>query len=160
MPAQFSISARQHAEALLVVRVIPWRHDLAIISAAGEIDTASVRLLQRALWQDLAACLVLDLSGVTFFGSAGLRALEGAVSRAFAERRRIGVVSASRPVLRPLRVFGIDTRVGVYPILADALREVPLSPSPPAGIDFAGGGRCAGTPDGARACPANSAAVR
>jgi anti-sigma B factor antagonist len=142
MPSQLSILARQRDEALLTVREIPWRHDLTIISAAGEIDTVSVRLLQRALWQGLPTCLVLDLSGVTFFGSAGLRALESAVSRAFAERRRIGVVSASRPVLRPLRIFGIDTRVGVYPILADALRELPLSPSPPAEIDFAGGPRC------------------
>ncbi|KDN21886.1 hypothetical protein DV20_13280 [Amycolatopsis rifamycinica] len=116
------------------MRHVPWRHDLSIITAAGEIDTDSVRLLQRALWQDLPAGLVLDLSRVTFFGSAGLRAVEGAVSRACAERRRIGIVSATRAVLRPLRIFGIDTHVGVYPILADALREVPLSPPPPVAI--------------------------
>ncbi|GHG41783.1 hypothetical protein GCM10017567_74400 [Amycolatopsis bullii] len=125
-------STHQYAETILTVRTIPWRHDLAIISAAGEIDTGSVRLLQRALWQDLPAGLVLDLSGVTFFGSAGVRAIEGAVGRARAERRRIGIVAAARPVLRPLRIFGVDTRVGIYPILADALREVPLSPPPPA----------------------------
>ena len=124
-------STRQYAETVLTVRTIPWRHDLVIISAAGEIDTGSVRLLQRALWQDLPACLVLDLTGVTFFGSAGVRAIEGAVSRARAERRRIGIVSAAHQVLRPLRIFGIDARVGVFPILADALREVPLSPPPP-----------------------------
>ncbi len=127
-------STRQHAETILTVRHVPWRHDLAIIAAAGEIDTASVRLLQQALPQDLPACLVLDLSRVTFLGSAGLRAIEGAVDRARAEHRRIGIVSATRPVLRPLRIFGIDTRVGIYPILADALREVPLSPSPPAAV--------------------------
>jgi anti-sigma B factor antagonist len=121
---------RQYAEVVLTVRRIPWRHDLAIISATGEIDTGSVRLLQRELWQDWPACLVLDLSGVTFFGSAGLRAMEGAVSRACAERRRLAIVSAARAVVRPLRIFGIDTRVGVYPILADALREVRLSPPP------------------------------
>ncbi|WP_051735961.1 STAS domain-containing protein [Amycolatopsis rifamycinica] len=127
-------SIRHHAEPILTVRHVPWRHDLSIITAAGEIDTDSVRLLQRALWQDLPAGLVLDLSRVTFFGSAGLRAVEGAVSRACAERRRIGIVSATRAVLRPLRIFGIDTHVGVYPILADALREVPLSPPPPVAI--------------------------
>jgi anti-anti-sigma factor len=127
-------STRQYAETILTVRHIPWRHDLAIITAAGEIDTGSVRLLQRALWQDWPACLVLDLSRVTFFGSAGLRALEGAVNRACAEHRRIGIVSATRSVLRPLRIFGIDTHVGIYPILADALREVPLSPPPTAAI--------------------------
>jgi anti-sigma B factor antagonist len=142
MPAPFSHSVcppiatkrkytYQHAETILTVRHVPWRHDLAIVIAAGEIDTTSVRLLQRALWQDLPACLVLDLHQVTFFGSAGVRALEGAVDRARAEHRRIGIVSSTRAVLRPLRIFGIDTRVGVYPILADALREVPLSPPPP-----------------------------
>jgi anti-sigma B factor antagonist len=125
-------STRQYAEPILTVRHIPWRHDLAIITAAGEIDTGSVRLLQRALWQDWPACLVLDLSRVTFFGSAGVRALDGAADRARAEHRRIGIVSSTRAVLRPLRIFGIDTRVRVYPILADALREVPLSPPPPA----------------------------
>ena len=127
-------SACRYAEAILTVRLIPWRHDLAIISATGEIDTGSVRLLQRALWQDLPACLVLDLSGVTFFGSAALHAIESAVSRACAERRRMGIVAAARPVVRPLRIFGVDTRVGVYPILADALREVPLAPPPGTGI--------------------------
>ncbi|WP_063607803.1 STAS domain-containing protein [Amycolatopsis rifamycinica] len=124
-------TTHQYAETILAVRTIPWRHDLAIICAAGEIDTGSVGLLQQALWQDLPAGLVLDLSGVTFFGSAGLRAIEVAVSRARAERRRIGIVAAARPVLRPLRIFGVDAWVGVYPILADALREVPLSPPPP-----------------------------
>ncbi|SFW86950.1 STAS domain-containing protein [Amycolatopsis australiensis] len=126
-------STRQYAETVLTVRTIPWRHDLAIISATGEIDTGSVRLLQRALWQDLPAGLVLDLSRVTFLGAAGLRAIEGVVTRARAERRRIGIVAAARPVLRPLRIFGVDTLVVVYPILADALREVPLSPPPVAG---------------------------
>ncbi|MEV4057064.1 STAS domain-containing protein [Amycolatopsis sp. NPDC049688] len=117
-------------EKVLTVRRIPWRHDLAIISAAGEVDARSVRLLHRALWQDLPACLVLNLSEVTYFAAAGVRALEGAVSRACAERRRIGIVAATRAVLVPLRISGIDTRAGVYPILADALREVPLSPPP------------------------------
>ncbi|WP_410586271.1 STAS domain-containing protein [Amycolatopsis sp. lyj-23] len=127
-------SIHQYAEMILTVRLVPWRHDLAIITAAGEIDTGSVRLLQRALWQDSPACLVLELSRVTFLGSAGLRALAGAASRARAEHRRIGIVSTTRAVLRPLRIFGIDTHVAVYPILADALREVPLSPPPTAAI--------------------------
>jgi anti-anti-sigma regulatory factor len=102
------------------------------------IDTGSVRLLQRALWQDWLVCFVLDLSRVTFFGSAGLRALEGAVIRACAEHRRIGIVSAARSVLRPLRIFDIDTHVGIYPILAAALREVPLSPPPTVAIPGVG----------------------
>ncbi|WP_103352171.1 STAS domain-containing protein [Amycolatopsis sp. CA-128772] len=124
-------SALRNADEVLTVRRIPWRHDLAIISAAGEIDTRSVRLLQRALWQDLPAGLVINLSEVTYFGVAGVRALEGAVSRACAERRRIGIVAATHAVLGPLRISGLDTRVGVYPLLADALREVPTSPPPP-----------------------------
>ncbi|WP_410569374.1 STAS domain-containing protein [Amycolatopsis sp. cmx-4-61] len=87
-------STPHYAEKALAVRRIPWRHDLVIVSAAGDVDTDSVRLLQRALWQDLPACLVLNLSEVTYFGSAGVRALEGAVGRA-------GAGSGSSP--RPAR---------------------------------------------------------
>ncbi|MEV6828247.1 hypothetical protein [Amycolatopsis sp. NPDC051102] len=56
------------------------------------------------------------------------------MNRACAEHRRIEIVSAARSVLRPLRIFGIDTHAGIYPILADALREIPLSPPPTAAI--------------------------
>jgi anti-sigma B factor antagonist len=48
-----------------------------VLSVLGEIDLVTVPGLEAAIAEHVAAapCLVLDLSGVTFFGSLGLAAL-------------------------------------------------------------------------------------
>ncbi|WP_410651440.1 STAS domain-containing protein [Amycolatopsis sp. cmx-4-54] len=104
--------------------------DLLILTVSGELDKATSPLLEQNLDRPLPAVTVLDLSRVTFLGVAGLRALEIAAARAVSERRRIGVVTAAAPVLRIFRLFALDVRVPVYPLLADAIRE--LTPKRPA----------------------------
>lgn len=101
------------------------RPDLLVIAAVGEIDLLSARSLQRALWQDMPAATVVDLSEVTFLSGAGLRVLEKAADRAHAERRRLGIVGATRPVVRLLRLIGLESRLPLYRALSDAVREVP-----------------------------------
>jgi anti-sigma B factor antagonist len=48
-----------------------------VLSVVGEIDLVTVPGLETAIAEHVAAtpCLILDLSGVTFFGSIGLAAL-------------------------------------------------------------------------------------
>ncbi|WP_414938252.1 STAS domain-containing protein [Amycolatopsis sp. cmx-11-51] len=100
--------------------------DLLILAVSGELDVTTSPLLQRKLNQPLPACTVIDLSGVTFLGAAGLGVLETACARTRAERRRMGLVTATSSVLRILRLFALDVRVPVYPRLSDAVREVAL----------------------------------
>ncbi len=109
---------------LLRVEQRPWRENLLVITVDGELDLSSAGQLERVLWQDLPRCTVLDLSGVTFLGATGFRPLENAADRAHLEHRRIGVVASTRPILRVLRMFGLDTRLPIYARLADAVREL------------------------------------
>ncbi|WP_414938765.1 STAS domain-containing protein [Amycolatopsis sp. cmx-11-51] len=122
---------RSSEDNLLEVRRIRWSEDLLVVSATGEIDLATAGRLERALWGDLPAATVLDLTEVTFLGVAGLRVIESAATRAHAERRATGVVASTRPVLRLLHLFGVDAHVPVYQYLATAIREVSMAvPAP------------------------------
>ncbi|WP_037305269.1 STAS domain-containing protein [Amycolatopsis orientalis] len=122
---------RPSEDHLLQVRRTRWNDDVLVVSADGEIDLATAGRLERELWHDLPATTVLDLTGVTFLGVAGLRVIESAAARARAERRAVGVVARTRPVLRLLHLFGVDAHIPVYQYLAHAIREVPkASPVP------------------------------
>ncbi|MEU8640150.1 STAS domain-containing protein [Amycolatopsis sp. NPDC048633] len=120
-----NVSPRQAAARILSVERAEVRPDLLVIGVAGEIDALSVRLLQHATWQDLAAVTVVDLSRVTFIGAAGLRALGQAARRAHAERRRLCLVTPAHPVSVVLLRFWDDDRVPLHPSLAEALRANP-----------------------------------
>jgi anti-anti-sigma factor len=91
---------------------------LVLVTAAGEIDAASVGDFRLVLAQ---ACgvgdkLVVDLSRVRFLSCAGLRALEEA-SR---ERPALSVVATGRLVLRAFDVSGVGEAVDVRPRLTEA----------------------------------------
>ncbi|EME63382.1 STAS domain-containing protein [Amycolatopsis decaplanina] len=116
---------RPTAENLLRVRRIRWSEDLLVVAAAGEIDLATAGRLEHALGGHLPAATVLDLTEVGFLGVAGLRVIESAAARARSERRTTGVVAGTRPVLRLLHLFGVDTHIPVYRHLDHAIVEVP-----------------------------------
>ncbi|RSM37632.1 anti-sigma factor antagonist [Amycolatopsis balhimycina DSM 5908] len=121
-------SFRQAAAKILSVKRAEVRPDLLVISAAGEIDALSVRLLQHATWQDLAPVTVLDLSRVTFLGAVGMRALGQVAQRAHVEGRRLCFVIPAHPVSVVLLTFWTDARVFLYPTLAEALEANPARP--------------------------------
>ncbi|MBW4721246.1 STAS domain-containing protein [Saccharothrix obliqua] len=91
--------------------------DVLVVSVAGEVDQDTAPRVRAAL-RGRAAALVLDLSAVTFFGSAGIRVLLDA----HREVAAFAVVAANRPVLRPLEATGLDC-------------HLPLCPSPAAALD-------------------------
>ncbi|MFI0797598.1 STAS domain-containing protein [Amycolatopsis lurida] len=103
---------------------IRWNEDLLVVAATGEIDLATAGRLERALRGRLPAATVLDLTEVGFLGVAGLRVIESAAARARSERRTTGVVTDARPVLRLLRLFGVDSHIPVYRHLDHAILEV------------------------------------
>lgn len=80
------------------------------VTAAGEVDTFTCPRLRSTLKAQLGAKpgkLVLDLSAVTFLGSAGLAALVEAQRSAHADRVALELIATSRAVRRPLEVTGL-----------------------------------------------------
>lgn len=98
-----------------------------VIRVSGEIDLNTVERFQQSLeTEPVSSALVVDLSAVTFFGSAGLGALVKATACAGRHRRLLRlVVDNNRAVLRPLQVTGLDQLLILYYTVEDAVRGYP-----------------------------------
>jgi anti-sigma B factor antagonist len=92
------------------------RPGCVVASVTGELDAASNPLLQQSLLRALRRAdreLVLDLSGVTFFGSAGVTALVWVSQHPEAAGKHVRVVATSRIVTGPLELTGLLDRLDV-----------------------------------------------
>jgi anti-anti-sigma factor len=93
------------------------RQDSTVVTARGDIDVVSA----PSLCLELAAALAthrevaLDLSQVTFMDCSGLRALVHARNLADERGGRLVVRGAGAPVLRLLRLTGLDRRLHPEP---------------------------------------------
>ena len=86
----------------------------ARIELAGELDLATGPDLEQALEAQLAQAvtdLVLDLRGVTFIDSSGLRVVLVASRSASDEGRRLIVVPGDGQVLRVIRLARVEDRL-------------------------------------------------
>ncbi|MFC9436020.1 STAS domain-containing protein [Nocardia sp. NPDC057030] len=95
----------------------------AVLTVSGEVDAVSAPQLQSGIDDALArkpAVLVVDLSAVGFFGSAGLSVLLLALDRLAKDRLR---VVASPQVRRPIEVTGLDGMLDLFETLQAALRS-------------------------------------
>ncbi|MFB8278036.1 STAS domain-containing protein [Nocardia colli] len=101
-----------------------------ILSLTGEIDMASAPQFQAAVddaLRDQPSTLVIDLSQVEFFGSAGLSVLLVAAESLPSGRLR---VVASPPVRRPIEVTGLDKLLSLHNTVDEALAvEEPRRPA-------------------------------
>ena len=94
-----------------------------VVAVSGELDMDTAPEVRAALATTLAddpPALVLDLSEVRFFGSAGLSLLLDV-------RRRVAafaVVANRRAVLRPIQLTAIGSLLSVFPAVEDALAWV------------------------------------
>jgi anti-anti-sigma factor len=101
--------------------------DVAVLALSGEIDSATAgatRLKTLAAVDARPAALVLDLSGVEFFGSNGIAIVLETAQRAELRGIRFTVVTAKHLVLRPLQVTGVDARLTIRPTLDAALDDL------------------------------------
>jgi anti-sigma B factor antagonist len=80
-----------------------------VIHVVGEIDTLTAPVLRSRLDEHLPAVrlLVLDLTDVTFLGSAGLAVLVGAKDEADRQHRTLRLVPGTRIVTRALEATGL-----------------------------------------------------
>lgn len=83
--------------------------ELRVLHVVGELDTLTAPLLQSRLLAQQAEVpnVVLDLSDVTFLGSAGLAVLVGAKDDADNRGCRLLLVPGSRIVKRALEATGL-----------------------------------------------------
>ncbi len=113
-----------------VVRFDVVRHgdDATVVHVVGEIDTLTAPVLRAQLDEHLplVPLLVLDLSDVTFLGSAGLAVLVAAKDAADARGHTQRLVCGSRIVVRALEATGLLTLFDV----ADGVPEALGSPAP------------------------------
>lgn len=81
-----------------------------IVRAAGEIDVATAPQVEVKLLDliDAGSAVVLDLHGVTFIDSSGLRALVTARQRAEEKSVSFSLAGRSQAVERLLQVTGLD----------------------------------------------------
>ena len=85
--------------------------DHAVVSVGGEVDLeTATRLGDAALeaLRDLSSHLVLDLSGVSFMDSTGLKVLLSLQRSAALAGGSLTVAGATRPVRRILTLTGLD----------------------------------------------------
>jgi len=96
---------------------------LAVVTVSGEVDMLTAPTLHEKIMEQLGGCevVVLDLSSVSFFGSAGLTALIEARQRAMDTGVDLKLVAGTRMVTRPMAISGIDGGFQMYDCLADAL---------------------------------------
>ena len=98
-----------------------------VLRADGEIDALTGTLFVDRIIETIetaAGTLVLDLTGVTFFGSAGIAALVEARNAARDQGLGLRVVCSDRAVLMPLTVAGVLDQFDVYADLDAAVTPV------------------------------------
>ena len=87
-----------------------------VIELAGELDLATAPIIEEAIAQAEATrppLLVLDLSGLTFMDSTGLRIVLAADAAARRETRRLVVVRGPDPVHRVFLMALLDRRLEI-----------------------------------------------
>jgi anti-sigma B factor antagonist len=107
--------------------VVQHGSDATVVHVVGEIDTLTAPVLRAQLDEHLPVVplLVLDLSDVTFLGSAGLAVLVAAKDSADARGHTLRLVCGSRIVVRALEATGLLTLFDV----ADGVPEALGSPA-------------------------------
>ncbi|HVV09893.1 STAS domain-containing protein [Amycolatopsis sp.] len=105
---------RSRAESVLSVEVRRAGSGLVVVRVLGEVDLLTAPRLAEALSRHSVPCIA-DLSGVDFFGAAGLEAL--------AKAQRAGTVLhvvCGASVRRLLELTGMSADVRVHGSLAEA----------------------------------------
>jgi anti-sigma B factor antagonist len=105
--------------------VVEYGDKAAVLHVVGEIDTLTAPLMRAQLENQVRAfpLLVLDLTEVTFLGSAGLAVLVAAKDDAEMRQHRLRLVPGSRIVVRSLQATGLLSIFDVCHSVREALGD-------------------------------------
>jgi anti-sigma B factor antagonist len=97
----------------------------AVVRVVGELDIATAPAVADALSRLEAPCdrVVLDLSGLTFIDSTGLRLAIAEHGRAVADGFDFALAGATGRVLNVLRLTGLDVTLPMAPDVTAALGD-------------------------------------
>jgi anti-sigma B factor antagonist len=95
-----------------------------VVEVHGELDLAPAPALgqriRRPMFWEGTTRVVVDLSGVVFLDSSGASALLLSLSHASALDRRLVFVCPPGDALRRLQMYGLDSRLEMFPTRAEA----------------------------------------
>ncbi|HZO66623.1 MAG TPA: STAS domain-containing protein [Kribbellaceae bacterium] len=97
---------------------------VCLIRLSGDLDIDTSDIASEAVRANVAPparIVVLDLSGVTFCSSSGLRVLVAAAREAAAHGIELRLAGAGRPVRRPMQVTSLDIQFLSFSSVAAAL---------------------------------------
>lgn len=104
--------------------------DAVVVRVEGDIDSSTVDQLTPHLAAALqvgakhpARLVVVDLTPVTFFGSAALNAVLDCHESGKGTGTAVRLVADHDVVLRPIQVTELDRILEVYPTVSDALQR-------------------------------------
>jgi anti-anti-sigma factor len=104
------------------------RPDAVLVHVKGEIDSSTAGELRSQLESALqqaggheSRLLIVDLEGVTYFGSAGLNAVLDCHKQGLRAGISVRLVADNDLVVRPIEVTNLDSLLDLYPALPDAL---------------------------------------
>lgn len=94
-----------------------------IARIAGDLDYSITPVLRRRLLDELvgAQVFVLDLTAVSLLSAAAMEMLVDLHELCAGHGVRLGIVAATRAVLHPLGLTGLDQRLPLHPSEEDAL---------------------------------------
>jgi anti-anti-sigma factor len=105
------------------------RPEAVLLRANGEVDSSTagelISQLAAALREagtQASRLLIIDLQGVTYFGSAGLNAVLNCHRQGRQAGTSVRLVAENGLVVRPIEVTNLDSVLELYPTLPDALQ--------------------------------------
>ena len=100
------------------------RGSFAVLTVVGEVDLGTVSALADAVstaTSDGSADLVIDLGGVTFLDSSGLKVLVSTLKRTEKAGKSLSLVAVPRVVMRVLTVTALDKVFSIYDSVDDVI---------------------------------------
>ncbi|MEN6343023.1 MAG: STAS domain-containing protein [Methanospirillum sp.] len=97
---------------------------VAVLSVSGRVDTATAPALEKALDGVIAGGarrVLIDLAGVPYISSGGLRVLLMTAKRLRQEGDRYALCSLASEVEKVMRLTGFSSILTIYPDRASAL---------------------------------------
>lgn len=113
----------QGAEPAALSTAVRWHDTTAVVTVVGEVDMLTAPQLDEVLAEVLdrqPAKLVVDLTEVGFFASAGLSALVAAYQQA-GGNTALRVVATNSATVRPLQITALDRKIPVLPSVDEAV---------------------------------------